>query len=105
MGIKEEWYQKLRESGFRDIEDANGRLKTPNSRTKGFQDREALLDFFLKLSAYLEETRDIPPRDRRVLELYCDGTYIKIIAVQVGVSRTTVKDIIRKYKTVHFAPL
>ena len=99
QSLQQEWAQKLKDSGFNDIENKKGQIKTPDLRTQNFQDREILLEFFLSLDNYLTNTTDsIHPAKRRILELYSAGTYIKVIAKTMSLSTATVKNVIKHYK-------
>lgn len=100
MELKAEWDKKLKESGFHDIEDLHGRLKSHDIRTKAFIDRNAILEFFLALDTYLEQTKDLPSVERRILELYSCGIHIKQIAIKLDLGRTKIKDTIRKYRLI-----
>ena len=93
---KAEWDRRLAESGFEDIEAPNKALK-PNLRTVAWTNRDRIRDFFLALDSYLSKTA-LPERDRAVLEAYSAGKYIKDIAVLVNQSRSTVKNVIRRYR-------
>lgn len=97
LELQREWNLKLKESGFVDIEDAKNRLKTPDSRTQNFQDREALLNFFLELDCYLQHN-DLPEKHRRILELYSQGLRLNQISIAQSISLTVIKDVISKYK-------
>lgn len=98
--LKAIWDKKLKDSGFEDIEDSHGRLKQPDTRTISFQNRDTFLDFYLALDTYLETHKDIPPLDRRVLELHSCGIPNVEIAKRVGRGKTQVKVRIRKYRRI-----
>jgi DNA-binding NarL/FixJ family response regulator len=100
--LKKKWELKLKESGFKDIETSLGRLKQPNTRTIAFENRDLILDFFLKLDHYLssDNSRRIPDRDRLILELFSQGKKLRDIAQQIQASESTVRNTVRVYKTV-----
>ncbi len=96
--LKAQWDRKLAKSGFEDIETPTGELTHHNIRTLAWANRDIILEFFLKLDTYLVKTSDLPSLHRKVLELYSAGKYINEITTAVHRSRTTVKNIIKKYK-------
>lgn len=98
--LKKVWYAKLKEVGFVDIEDDRQNLKAHNTRTIAFENRDIILDFFLRLDAYLLETKDIPDIHRLILELYSKGEKIKRIAFTVRMTRQSIHKIINRYKGV-----
>ena len=91
------WYEKLKSSGFVDIEDHRQNLKTPETRTIAYQNQDIILAFFLKLDSYLNEVV-IDDYQRLVLELYSDGVYITQIAKKVGRSRKSIYKVINRHK-------
>lgn len=93
-----EWREILKEDGFKDIEDDKGRLKNPDRRSIGFQNRDEISNFYSHLGLFLGESKRLPRRDRKILELYALGTWITEIARKLQVSRTTVTETIRKYR-------
>jgi hypothetical protein len=103
MDLKSIWDKKLRDSGFKDIEDSKGRLKYHDTRTKAFNDRDALLHFFLSLDSYLSHQPKLPPQHRLVLELYSSGMHLNDIAPQVNCGLTKIKEIIKYYTTIILA--
>lgn len=97
MQLKSEWDEKLRDSGFKDIEDSSGRLKSYDRRTQSFGDRQSILEFFLALDHFLESKKDIPTNDRRILELYSCGVKITHISDKTRMGKTTIKETIKRY--------
>ncbi len=101
--INKEWRKRLKNDGFQDIEDASENLEQYDRRTIAFENRDRILEFFLKLDHYLTNTKGIPKKHRQILELYSAGTYIKGpngIIEQTGLSDKQVRNIIKKYKTI-----
>ena len=98
--LQAEWYAKLKEAGFKDIEDARGNLRTYDRRTIAFENREQIEEFFRRLDAYLEDHPDLPAIHRHILTRYSQGCFIKSIAQECGRHRWTVMDIIKRYKKV-----
>lgn len=95
--LQTKWRQILEKSGFEDAEDKHGHLKQPFQRGIGFQNRDLISEFFSRLGYYLANTR-LPKRDRKILELYAKGTWIKDICTKVRASDSTVRNTIRKYR-------
>lgn len=96
--IDTEWKEKLEQSGFDDIEDEKGNLRTPDCRTQNFVDRVAIAEFFRRLRWHLSDHSDIPEKQRQILELYAEGTKIKKIASEVRVSRQYVGQVVQKFR-------
>lgn len=97
--LKAQWYKKLKESGFDDIEYPKGGLKQHDRRTQAFEIRAEIYDFFTKLGTFLNNrTNTINPEERRILELYCFGCRVKDISKTNGSSIYGIKKIIRHYK-------
>lgn len=93
-----EWAKRLKESGFEDIEDKKGRLKSYDRRTINFDNRDMIRDFYLALDAFLAIAQELSPKHRRILELYSCGIHSKVIAEKVDLGRTQVWAILKKYK-------
>ena len=98
LRLKEEWYEKLRASGFKDIETPSGLLKQQDRRTKAFDNRDMIQEFFINLEHYANTTPGIPKLHRRILKFYASGVYVKEIAKRVKLCRWSVHHIIRQYK-------
>lgn len=98
--LKRQWDQILNESGFEDIEDSKGNLKSKDRRTISFDSRNIILEFHLSLSEFLETTDKLPPLHRKILELYSCGIYIKVIAQKVECSDRWVRKIIKDYQLI-----
>lgn len=97
--IKSEWYLKLKQTGFVDIEDEYGRIKNHDRRTIAFENRDKILDFFLTLDNFLI-TQTLPDLHREILQAYTEGTYIKQICKRVKRSDAYVRNVIRHYKKI-----
>lgn len=98
--LKKEWDLKLKDSGFVDLEDSKNRLKSKDIRTQNFIHREAILNFFLALDAYLISNKEIPSRHRQVLEYYSAGQNLIKIRDISKYSLSAIKLIIKKYKKI-----
>lgn len=95
--LTKEWYARLRASGFLDIEDKYQRLKQYDRRTQSFDDRDLILNFFLQLDMYLNDT-EINSLHRKILELYSEGKKVTDISKIIKRSRARVNQIIRLHK-------
>lgn len=94
--LKAEWAKRLAESGFDDIEYADGSLRRHVQNTRAWRQSDMILDFFLQLDAYMNENK-VPKMHKRILELYSAGTHLKDIGPAVGVSQSTAQRVITKY--------
>lgn len=95
--LEKEWKKKLEQEGFRDQEDGHENLRNHDTRTIAFQNREAISSFYTALGHFLSQER-LPRRDRRILELYRQGEWIKSICERVQASDSTVRNTIRHYR-------
>lgn len=93
------WYDKLKDDGFKDIEDSKHRLKYKDSRTQSFKDQDVIKNFFLDLDYYLS-TQEIKPLHRKILELYTEGIFITEISKRVDRCVRQVKYIIAHHKEI-----
>ena len=100
--LRAEWNKKLKRVGFEDQEDEKGRLKHKDSRTISFQNREQISEFFSKIGEFLGGNSDIPKMHRRVLDLYCQGTWIVNISKQIKQPKHVITKIISYYKGLVF---
>lgn len=96
--LQKDWEKKLTQSGFIDIEDSKGNLKNYDRRTAAFDDREATLEFFLKLDRYLQSEAKLTEIDRMALSLYSKGMAPKDVAKNVHRSPWQIHHIIKKHK-------
>lgn len=97
--LKKLWYDKLKNTGFVDLEDENQNLYCPNVRTIAYENQEVIREFFLRLDEYLTSNfNSIKPMHRIVLELYSSGARIKFIADQIKRSRQRVHQIIAQHR-------
>ena len=98
--LREHWYQKLKESGFVDIEDTKGNLKDTWTRGLGFKNQRKICQFFLKLDQFINENQ-IPEIYKKIIDLYSKG-----ICSDKGVKKHLnlkngyqIKKILNRYKT------
>jgi DNA-binding NarL/FixJ family response regulator len=97
--LQREWYDRLKEDGFQDIEKPNGEMKRKNIYTISFQNRERIREFYTALGYFIHNQEGVlPDLDMKILTLYCEGMYIKNIALQVERTPKTIYNIIKKYQ-------
>lgn len=92
------WYEKLKAEGFVDIEDRQQNLKQHNLRTNAYQNKDIVLEFYLRLDQYLNEQKDLKDLHRTILELYSEGKRIVNIAQIVERTPRRIGQIIAIYK-------
>lgn len=97
LKLKQMWYQRLKDEGFQDIECNDGSLKTYDRRTIAFDNRNAIMEFFLELDHYLAVTK-LNDLDSQILNLYSQGMFITDIAYALGYSRQWITKIVKKHK-------
>lgn len=98
--LKLEWYSKLKDNGFKDLEDSKGNLYQPNLRTITWQNKERILEFFLSVGSYLNSDTYIRGKDRVILVLWSNGRKLTEISSITGVSYSQIRVIINKHKKV-----
>lgn len=98
LQLKSLWYQKLEDSGFKDIEDKSEKLKNPDTRTSAVLDREQILEFYLHVDELLNNTKSIPKLHKKVLSLYSEGVQIRSIAQHLKRHERHISRIIYPYK-------
>jgi len=96
--LNRKWREILENSGFQDHENYKNRLKYPDVRTIGFENRDLISSFYSCLGEFLGGEDPIPLRDRDILERYHKGEWIVKIAARLDLSPSTVRAIILKYK-------
>lgn len=96
--LQSRWYKKLKAAGFVDLEDKYENLYSPDTRTIAWRNKDAILQFFLKLDSYLTETKRLPKNHRKILKLWSSGMYQSDISKKTHIPLITVKLIIAKYK-------
>lgn len=96
--LEKEWYQKLRDEGFQDIELRCGALKDIDRRSNSFENRTQIEAFYTKIEHFLNEDRPLPDHERDILGLYVQGIFITRIEQILSLKRWKVKTVITKYK-------
>lgn len=97
LKLQLEWYAKLRESGFKDVEDRHGNLKQHNIRTIAYRNQDVIRDFFTDLGEYLS-SEVLSELHLTILSDYVEGMHIKKIAIHVKKSERTVRTIIGQHR-------
>ncbi len=100
--LQSQWYKKLDEVGFNDIENKKEKLKEYDRRTIAFDNRDVIRDAFIRLDHFITNSSNIPQLHRQILELYSDGKYLGEIAQQVNCSRSKIKLVVYHYKKLIF---
>lgn len=95
--LKHEWYRKLKDHGFKDIEDKRGNLFVHNTRTISWKNQERIKNFYLKLDSYISNST-LPESHKQVLEMWSTGIYLVDIAKNVNKSLSYVKGIAYLYR-------
>ncbi len=99
--LQKHWYDKLKKDGFVDLENSKNVMKSfsiMNTKSKRFHDREAVLEFFLKLDAYVTHSKDLKPLHKAILTHHSEGLRLNQIAELVSKSVGRVRQIIQKHK-------
>ena len=104
--LQKEWYQKLKEEGFRDIEDQKtGIVERPFSHRRYRTDLfyQASVDYYLTMGHYLENGHIRSDLDRKVLEMHIEGRTYRAIAKELNQHTNTVYRKVQRYKKKAFA--
>lgn len=96
--LNQHWREILKADKFPEIESPSGHLKHSWDRGIAFQNREAIAQFFSDLGFMLAHDKEIPARDRAILERYAKGEWIRDIRQALNISDSTVRNTIRAYK-------
>ncbi len=99
--LQKQWYRKLADSGFRDIE-ADGEPSFRNINQTKIETDEAYFEI-LSMLVHHEQTLWKREIDRRIMTLYADGVRINDICHALRVDgdsrgRAAIRFIIRKYE-------
>ncbi len=97
QALKLKWYEHLKATGFRDIENEKGQLKSKDNRTIGFANQEEISNYFSKMGLFIS-THNIPPLHFLIMSRYVEGMYLTEIATKVNRSPRCIRMIVRFYK-------
>lgn len=92
--LKEEWYRKLENEGFVDAELTESRLHVDTAK---FQDRDAIMGFYDRVTNYFYNAAFEPKIEKAVLMYYSEGLSIREIAIILKRSRPMVTRILAKH--------
>lgn len=98
--LRDQWRERLRQDGFDDLEDRNENLKCHDTRTISFDNQEHICDFFIRLDHFMYYYPEMDLTERKILELYSQGIYIRNIQKSVLISESKIRRIISKYKKI-----
>ena len=102
--LQSQWYKKLKQNGFNDIENSKEEISSINRRTARFDDRDLVLSFFISVDHFITENPDLPKLHRQILVHYSDGIKLIEIAPKVKKSVIRVKQIISRYRKIILSP-
>lgn len=91
------------DSGFDDLEDTRGNLKSPDSRTIAFQNQEQIREFFLTLDCFMTHFPEMPKFAYKVMSMYSEGIMVKDIVKASRSSDKHVRNTIKHYKLIVLA--
>lgn len=95
--LQAEWYQKLKDLGFRDIEDGRGNLKQYDRRTVAWLAKEQVEEFYNRLGEYIHSHEGLSPMHEHILTRYAEGVHINKIAKEIRRCRRTVWVILKQH--------
>jgi len=99
--LKRHWYALLRESGFRDLEEADGSLRDRWHHNRAVKTpvlvREAVVSYFDAVGSYLHHGEFDSAVDRQIWELHGEGWTNPEIGELVGLCKESVRLRVRKY--------
>lgn len=105
--LNAEWREKLKESGFKDLEDAanpDRPIEPFNVRTARWEDREAVQKYFRQADDYLRLATFKTKAERRIWELHCSGLTTYQIARKLNRSEFGVRYHVNKHRNAMFGP-
>ena len=96
--ITKEWYEILRQEGFKDIENHDGSLKPiirrDHVKVKNF---EIHREYFMLCADYLNRAKFSSEMEKRIWELNCEGHSLRMICKEVNTYYKKVITIIHKH--------
>jgi DNA-directed RNA polymerase specialized sigma subunit len=102
--LQSEWYKKLEETGFKDIEDTN----SPNEYLKAWAKWDFVKldqDKMAEVEKYFYEARDVfnwyefaNEREQLIWTYHCEGDSIREIAAKIKLAKSAVQRILKKMK-------
>lgn len=95
--LQEKWRRKLKQSGFDDLENGDF-FRAHDIRTAAWANQNDIRDFFIALDHLMTHYPEMPPFERKVMELYSRGIYVKTIVQKTRKSDKTVRNVIKRYR-------
>jgi hypothetical protein len=95
--LQAEWYAKLKETGFTDIE-ASGRLPEIDYRNATIRDREAIQAYFTVAGAYVHSGHFEQNEHLDVWLLHAEGLSVREIAAKLDIDRNAVHAVIKEHR-------
>jgi len=90
--LKDEWYQKLKDDGFDDVEQDENKLKKWSSGSNRFHGEplnwEAKATYYQMASSFLEEYKFATKREQIIWEYHANGLSTREIAKTLNKLRT-----------------
>ena len=99
--LQKEWYEKLRQSGFKDIEQEDGNLKIWSKFFTGKLDTlqgEAKVQYFRAAGQFLHSYQFESAYDKTVWDMHANGISGRSIARQLKVNKRVVFAVIERLK-------
>lgn len=98
--LKKDWYKKLSDEGFDDIELPSGFVVPAFSHKTHKKDvnYEAQAEYYDQCLSYLHYGKFTKKMDKEVWELHCDGVTVRATAKKLGLSQSSVFRRIEKHR-------
>jgi hypothetical protein len=97
--LKCEWYSKLKDNGFKDLEDTHGRLKQPEKRTIAYNNKERIFNFYMLVGEYINQ-EPLKPKHKLILYLWSQGRKVREIQAILGKPYSWLHLVIGKHKKI-----
>jgi hypothetical protein len=92
--LNSKWYDKLAESGFKDVETEDHSVRTD---TAHFEDMDAVRTYYNKVSEYLHTGDFASPLEKAAWFVYSEGYSIREIARTLNRGRTSIERVIKAH--------
>lgn len=97
--LKVKWDKKLKDSGFEDIENKDGSLKSSTDpRTIATAMRDGRAEYYNQAGNFLNTFSFPKPKEQLIWYMHCNGDAFRYIAKVVGVTFYEVRTIVVKYQ-------
>lgn len=98
QALQDQWYKKLKESGFTDIEHKDGSINRAFSRSDNWKDeslRQLTIDYYCMCTHFLNENKFKDEVERVIWEYHTEGLSIrdtvKLLSQTLNIKRTRVQ--------------